>query len=132
NPDEGPANGGPYAPYRQSERKENYRKYAEQLVKDGYAYYAFDTTEQLEEQRKKFPNFRYSHENRKSLYNSLNLSEAETNDLISSGIPYVIRIRVPEDETVSFHDMIRGQVSFDTNLVDDKALLKGDGMPTYH
>lgn len=132
NPDEGPANGGPYAPYRQSERKENYRKYAEQLVKDGYAYYAFDTPEQLEEQRKQYPNFRYSHENRNDLYNSLNLSEAETNELISKGVPHVIRVRVPQDETVSFHDMIRGQVSFETNLVDDKVLLKADGMPTYH
>ncbi len=131
-PDEGPTTGGSYGPYRQSERKEIYRQYAEQLVKDGYAYYAFDTPEQLEEQRKKFPNFRYSHENRKEMYNSLNLSEAETNDLINKGVPHVIRIRIPENETLSFHDMIRGHVSFETNLVDDKVLLKADGMPTYH
>lgn len=132
NPDEGPKNGGPYAPYRQSERKESYRKYAEQLVNDGYAYYAFDTTAQLEEQRQITPNFRYGHENRRSLHNSLNLSEGETKNLLQQGTPHVIRIRIPVDETVHFYDMIRGDVSFDTNLVDDKVLLKADGMPTYH
>ncbi len=131
-PDEGPVNGGPFAPYRQSERKENYRQYAEQLVKDGYAYYAFDTTAELEEQRQATPNFRYGHENRKHLRNSLNLSEAETNDLISQGIPYVIRIKILPGETVHFHDMIRGYLNFETDLVDDKVLLKADGMPTYH
>ncbi|MHB1178364.1 MAG: glutamate--tRNA ligase [Daejeonella sp.] len=131
-PDEGPVQGGPFAPYRQSERKENYRKYAEQLVNDGYAYYAFDSTLELEEQRQKTPNFRYGHENRNHLRNSLNLSEAETNKLISQGVPHVIRIKVPAGETVHFQDMIRGHVSFETNLVDDKVLLKADGMPTYH
>lgn len=132
NPDEGPKNGGPYAPYRQSERKESYRQYAEKLVGDGYAYYAFDTTEQLEEQRQLTPNFRYGHENRKFLNNSLNLSGQETQSLIDNGTPYVIRIKIPADETLHFHDLIRGDVSFDTNLVDDKVLLKADGMPTYH
>ncbi|HEY1008823.1 MAG: glutamate--tRNA ligase [Daejeonella sp.] len=131
-PDEGPANGGPFAPYRQSERKENYRKYAEQLVKDGYAYYAFDTTEELEAQRQKYPNFRYGHENRQSLRNSLSLSSEESQALISQGVPYVIRIKVLPGETVHFHDLIRGHVSFETDLVDDKVLLKADGMPTYH
>ncbi|WP_079703065.1 glutamate--tRNA ligase [Daejeonella lutea] len=131
-PDEGPVNGGPFAPYRQSERKDNYRKYAEQLVKDGYAYYAFDSTAELEEQRQKFPNFRYGHENRSQLRNSLSLSEAETADLISQGVPHVVRIKVLPGETVHFHDMIRGHVSFETDLVDDKVLLKADGMPTYH
>ena len=132
NPDEGPVNGGPFAPYRQSERKENYRQYAEQLVNDGFAYYAFDTTAELEEQRLKFPNFRYGHENRKQLRNSLSLSVDETKQLIEQGVPYVIRIKVLPDETVHFHDMIRGHVSFETDLVDDKVLLKADGMPTYH
>ena len=132
NPDEGPKNGGPFAPYRQSERKENYRKYAEQLIKDGYAYYAFDTPTELEEQRQKFPNFRYGHENRHTLRNSLNLSDAETQSLLDQGVPHVIRIKVPTDEQVNFNDLIRGDVSFDTNLVDDKVLLKADGMPTYH
>lgn len=132
NPDEGPVNGGPFAPYRQSERKDNYRQYAEQLVRDGYAYYAFDSTEELEEQRKKFPNFRYGHENRGQLRNSLSLSPDETQNLIDQGVPYVIRIKVLPGETVQFHDMIRGHVSFETDLVDDKVLLKADGMPTYH
>jgi glutamyl-tRNA synthetase len=131
-PDEGPANGGPFAPYRQSERKESYRKYAEQLVNDGYAYYAFDTTEELEAQRQKFPNFRYGHENRQGLRNSLSLSDEETQELISQGVPHVVRIKVIPGETVHFHDLIRGHVSFETDLVDDKVLLKADGMPTYH
>lgn len=132
NPDEGPLNGGPFAPYRQSKRKENYRKYAEQLIENGYAYYAFDTPAELEEQRQKFPNFRYGHENRDSLNNSLNLSNEVTQSLINQGTPHVIRIKVPVDETIHFYDMIRGDVSFETNLVDDKVLLKADGMPTYH
>lgn len=132
NPDEGPQNGGPFAPYRQSERKENYRIYAEQLVKDGFAYYAFDTPEELEAQRQKTPNFRYGHENRGFLRNSLTLSAEETKALIDQGTAHVIRIKMPTDETVHFVDMIRGDVSFDTNLVDDKVLLKADGMPTYH
>ncbi len=132
NPDEGPKNGGPFAPYRQSERKANYRIYAEQLIRDGYAYYAFDTTEELDEQRQITPNFRYGHENRSFMRNSLNLTEEETKALLDQGIQYVIRIKVPTDETLHFFDMIRGDVSFDTNLVDDKVLLKADGMPTYH
>ena len=132
NPDEGPQNGGPFAPYRQSERKANYRIYAEQLVRDGYAYYAFDTTEELDAQRQITPNFRYGHENRSFMRNSLHLSSEETKELLSQGVPHVIRIKVPSDETLHFVDMIRGDVSFDTNLVDDKVLLKADGMPTYH
>lgn len=131
-PDEGPQQGGSFAPYRQSERKENYRKYAEQLVQDGYAYYAFDTTAELDEQRQQTPNFRYGHENRLSLRNSLNLPDAETKELLEMGVPHVIRIKVPADETIHFYDIIRGDVSFETNLVDDKVLLKADGMPTYH
>ena len=131
-PDESPLQGGQYGPYRQSERKPSYRKFAEQLIADGYAYYAFDTAEELEEQRKLQPNFRYSHENRLQLRNSLSLSEAETQQLLDSSTPHTIRIKIPTDETVSFTDMIRGKVAFDTNLVDDKVLLKADGMPTYH
>ncbi len=131
-PDESPAKPGSFGPYRQSERKANYRQYAEQLVKAGYAYYAFDTTEELDEQRKLLPNFRYSHENRLSLRNSLSLSKEETQQLLSEGYPHTIRIKMPEDETIAFEDMIRGYVSFETRLVDDKVLLKADGMPTYH
>ncbi|MDR2273633.1 MAG: glutamate--tRNA ligase [Sphingobacterium sp.] len=131
-PDESPLKGGPYGPYRQSERKASYRQYAEQLIKNGYAYYAFDTAEELEEQRKLQPNFRYSHENRLQLRNSLSLSETETQQLLDEATPHTIRIKIPTDQTVSFTDMIRGKVAFDTNIVDDKVLLKADGMPTYH
>ncbi|WP_026897548.1 glutamate--tRNA ligase [Daejeonella oryzae] len=132
NPDESPQVGGPFAPYRQSERKASYRQYAEQLVQQGNAYYAFDTPEELEAQRQKTPNFRYGLDNRQGLQNSLNLSEDDVNALLEKNTPYVIRIKMPVDETVNFEDMIRGHVSFDTNLVDDKVLLKADGMPTYH
>ena len=132
NPDEGPHVGGPFVPYRQSERKGIYRQYAEQLVKDGYAYYAFDTAEDLEIQRQQIPNFRYGHGSRTTLKNSLNSSPDEVDRLLDQGVPHVIRIKIPTDETIAFQDMIRGHVSFDSNLVDDKVLLKADGMPTYH
>ncbi|MEO8795896.1 MAG: glutamate--tRNA ligase [Daejeonella sp.] len=132
NPDESPEVGGPFAPYRQSERKANYRQYAEQLVKQGDAYYAFDTPEELDAQRQETPNFRYGHENRMRLSNSLNLSEERLQELLNAGTPHVIRIKMPVEESLHFEDMIRGHVSFDTNLVDDKVLLKADGMPTYH
>jgi glutamyl-tRNA synthetase len=132
NPDESPAVGGPFAPYRQSERKSLYREYAEKLVAQGHAYYAFDTTQELEQKRKDIPNFQYGHAHREGLRNSLALTEHEVDHLLDAGTPHVIRIKMPEDETVSFNDMIRGFVSFDTNLVDDKVLLKADGMPTYH
>lgn len=132
NPDESAMNPGEYGPYRQSERKASYREFAQKLIDQGQAYYAFDSTEELDEQRKLQPNFRYSHENRMFLRNSLRLSEAETEALLASGVPYTIRIKMPEDQTVTFHDRIRGHVVFETNLVDDKILLKADGMPTYH
>lgn len=131
-PDESPQNPGAYGPYRQSERKASYRQFAEQLVNDGYAYYAFDTAEELDQQRQIQPNFRYSHENRLSLRNSLSLSAEETARLLEEGVAHTIRIKMPEEGTVSFEDMIRGRVTFETNLVDDKVLLKADGMPTYH
>lgn len=132
NPDESPFDGGDFGPYRQSERKENYRKYAEQLVRAGFAYYAFDTSEELDVQRTGNANFRYGLDNRHLLKNSLTLSKEEVNRMLDNGIPHVIRIKMPPDEVVSFTDIIRGEVSFDTNLVDDKVLLKADGMPTYH
>lgn len=131
-PDESPLHPGEFGPYRQSERKSSYKQYAEQLVKSGHAYYAFDTPAELEEQRKLQPNFRYSHENRTQLRNSLSLSAEETAKLLADQVPHVVRIKTPVDETVSFRDMIRGTVSFETNLIDDKVLLKADGMPTYH
>lgn len=130
--DESPEKPGAFGPYRQSERKPSYRQFAEQLVNDGYAYYAFDTAEELDQQRQLQPNFRYSHENRLDLRNSLSLSAEETARLLSEGTPHTIRIKMPEEGTVSFEDMIRGRVTFETKLVDDKVLLKADGMPTYH
>ena len=131
-PDESPIHGGPFAPYRQSERKPMYREFAEQLIQAGKAYYAFDTSEELENQRKTIPNFQYSHATRGGLKNSLTLSAEEVKQLLDSNTPYTIRILLPEDLEVKFTDLIRGDVIFNTNQVDDKVLLKADGMPTYH
>ena len=136
-PDESVIQGGPFAPYRQSERKEIYRQYAEQLVKDGNAYYAFDTTEELETMRERLKaagshSLQYDHYVRMNMNNSLRLLPEETKQLLDTSTPYVIRIKINADEFVSFTDMIRGEMKFDTNTVDDKVLLKGDGMPTYH
>src|SRR5690606_28977221 len=127
-----PWGGGDYGPYRQSERKDSYREYAEQLVRAGYAYYAFDTPEELEAYRRQEPNFKYSQDNRLRLRNSLSLPAAETTRLLNSGDPYVVRMKMPEDETVSFEDKVRGLVSFETSWIDGKVLLKAAGMPTYH
>ena len=131
-PDESPTAGGPYAPYRQSERKPLYREYAERLVMQGHAYYAFDTPAELEKQRAEIPNFQYGQVYRDVLRNSLSLKPDEVQQLLEAGEPHVIRIKMPADELVRFNDMIRGDVHFETNLVDDKVLLKADGMPTYH
>ncbi len=136
-PDESPVHGGEYGPYRQSERKELYRQYAEQLVKDGYAYYAFDTPDELDEMRKKYSvggeHAQYDSSLRQHMNNQLKIGHEESIRKINTGEPYVIRIKMPNDaETISFTDMIRGEVSFDTSVVDDKVLLKADGMPTYH
>lgn len=136
-PDESVLHGGPYAPYRQSERKPLYLQYAEQLVKQGHAYYAFDTPQELEEMRTKFktaenPSPQYNHALRSKMRNSFTLSEAEVAELLATGTPYVIRINMPLDEEIKFTDMIRGEVSFNSTLSDDKVLLKADGMPTYH
>ena len=136
-PDESPVDGGDFGPYRQSERKGLYRKYAEQLIKDGHAYYAFDTPEELEKMRHDLkselnPSPQYDHTIRSKMKNSLSLPGDEVKKLLDSNTRHVIRIKMPEHETVSFTDMIRGEVSFDTAVVDDKVLLKADGMPTYH
>ncbi|MDB5019264.1 MAG: glutamate--tRNA ligase [Pedobacter sp.] len=131
-PDESPQLGGEFGPYRQSERKSSYKQYADQLIADGYAYYAFDTPEELDAKRKEAPNFLYGQATRMQMRNSLTLPQAEVQALLDQNTPYVVRIKMPEDEQVSFIDLIRGLVSFDTNLVDDKVLLKADGMPTYH
>lgn len=131
-PDESPKHGGPFGPYRQSERKSLYKQYAEQLVAAGQAYYAFDTPQELEAKRAAMPNFQYNQQSRQSMRNSLTLDEATVAQLLSEGQPHVVRIKMPEQETITFTDMIRGEVSFDTTQVDDKVLLKADGMPTYH
>lgn len=136
-PDESVFHGGAYGPYRQSERKELYHQYAQQLVKDGHAYYAFDTPEELESMRQRLrtnenPSPQYDHSVRAQMRNSLTLSPDVTEKLLREGARHVIRIKLPDNETVSFHDMIRGDVHFNTDTVDDKVLLKADGMPTYH
>jgi glutamyl-tRNA synthetase len=136
-PDESPVHGGNYGPYRQSERKQTYRKYAEQLVADGYAYYAFDTTVELEKMRHDFktdtnPSPQYDHHIRMKMRNSLSLSESEVSNLLETGAGHVIRIKMPESESVYLNDLIRGEILFETGIVDDKVLLKADGMPTYH
>jgi glutamyl-tRNA synthetase len=136
-PDESVMHGGDFAPYRQSERKDTYAKYAELLVKNGFAYYAFDTPEELDEMRQKFkthdnPSPQYNYEIRERMRNSLTLGEEEVQRLVSAGAPYVVRIKMPINEEIKFTDMIRGEVSFSSALVDDKVLLKADGMPTYH
>ena len=135
--DESVIKGGPYAPYRQSERKDLYKEYAEKLVSEGHAYYAFDTPEEIEtmrEQRKAqgSGSLQYDGGIRMKMNNSLRLLSEETAALLALGKPYVIRIKVKENRSISFTDMIRGEMNFDTNSVDDKVLLKADGMPTYH
>ena len=130
--DESPIEGGSYGPYRQSERKPMYRTFAEQLVEQGNAYYAFDTPEDLDHARKSRPNFRYDHLTRTEMRNSLQMNDAEVQELLQAGTPHVIRLKVNPGETIAFMDMIRGQVSFESDLLDDKVLLKADGMPTYH
>lgn len=136
-PDESPFKPGDYAPYRQSERKSMYREYADKLVANGQAYYAFDTPEELTAMRENFkteqnPSPKYDFSLREKMHNSLSLSAEELQKKISDGTPYVIRIKMPENEKVQFRDLIRGDVRFNTSEVDDKVLLKADGMPTYH
>ena len=136
-PDESAVLGGPYAPYRQSERKSLYKRYAAELLKAGKAYYAFDTPEEIEAMRERLKaagsgSLQYDAAARTSMKNSLTLSEEETKSMIDDGTPYVIRIKVEPGQTIGFNDLIRGEVHFDTTNTDDKVLLKADGMPTYH
>ena len=136
-PDESPRHGGPFGPYRQSERKALYQPYAEQLIQQGHAYYAFDTPQELEQMREKFksdsnPSPQYDRTTRLTMKNSLTLSADEVNQLLAAGTPHVIRILMPENESVHLTDMIRGEICFETATVDDKVLIKADGMPTYH
>jgi glutamyl-tRNA synthetase len=134
--DEGIREGGKYAPYRQSDRKEIYRQYADMLVSKGDAYYAFDTPEQLEELRtsaeKQGNTFIYNASVRKSLVNSESLPENEWKQKLGNGEHYVIRYRMPENEEFHFDDVIRGHIVVNSSTLDDKVLFKSDGMPTYH
>ena len=134
--DEGIREGGEHSPYRQSDRKEIYKKYADKLVDKGLAYYAFDTPEQLEairlEYEKKGTTFNYNSEVRGKLTNSLSLDAVDWNARLDRGEPYVIRFKMPVDEEVHFEDIIRGQIVVNTSTLDDKVLFKSDGMPTYH
>jgi len=134
--DEGPYEGGDFGPYRQSERKEIYRKYAEELIESGHAYYAFDTAEELDMLRKqhesKGETFTYSSHNRNRLNNSINISNEELEEYLNEGRPYVIRFKMPLAKQLLISDSIRGNIQVRTDALDDKILFKSDGMPTYH
>lgn len=135
--DEDIVKGGPYGPYRQSERKHIYREYAERLVRHGHAYYAFDTPEELDVMREKEKNndvhlSQYGPFTRLGMKNSLSLSQDEVKRRIASGEPYVLRIRIPENEEIHVNDLIRGDVLVQSSSLDDKVLFKSDGWPTYH
>lgn len=135
--DEGQGVGGPHAPYRQSERKPMYRQYADQLISEGKAYYAFDTAEELDEMRKrleeaKVDNMSYNAVTRMQMKNSITLPKEDVEARIANGDAYVIRLKVPLKEEIRFKDIIRDWVVVHSSTIDDKVLLKSDGMPTYH
>lgn len=134
--DEGVEQGGPYAPYKQSQRSSIYKKYVEQLIEDGHAYYAFDTPEELESLRQQFKEenkvFQYDISTRMSCRNSLSLPEAEVTKLFETATPFVVRICIPENEEIIVNDLIRGEVRVNSARLDDKVLFKADGLPTYH
>jgi len=129
--------GGDYGPYRQSDRKALYHEYAKKLVERGKAYYAFDTPEELEAMRERLKAsgsklIQYNYITRTMMTNSLTLSEEEVERRLAAGEPYVIRMKIPKKEEIRFHDLVRGWVVFQSNQLDDKILMKSDGMPTYH
>lgn len=134
--DEGIKEGGPFGPYRQSDRKATYREYADSLINKGDAYYAFDTAEELESMRKEAEKagntFIYNASNRNELSNSLSLNESEWKAKLQRGEPFVIRYMMPLNEEIHFEDIIRGHIVVNTSTLDDKVLFKSDGMPTYH
>ncbi len=135
--DEGVGVGGPYAPYRQSERKPMYMQYAQQLIDSGNAYYAFDTEDELEAMRERLKTAgvtlpQYNSITRMQMRNSLTLHEDEVKELLEAKTPYVVRLKVPRKEEVRLNDMIRGWVMVHSSQIDDKVLMKSDGMPTYH
>ncbi|MCB0760533.1 MAG: glutamate--tRNA ligase [Flavobacteriales bacterium] len=136
-PDEGPDQGGPFGPYRQSERKDTYARYANQLIESGWAYYAFDTAEEIDAKREEAKeagqhSWQYDAATRMGMRNSETLGAEETARLIEGGAPYTVRFKIPSSEEVVFHDEIRGEVRYNTDVLDDKVLFKSDGMPTYH
>lgn len=136
-PDESCWHGGAFGPYRQSERKEIYRQYIDQLLESGLAYYAFDTPEELERVRQKSldagnASWQYNSLSRLSMRNSLTLPKDEVNTMLSSGTPYAIRIKFTRNRDIKFQDLIRGWSTVNTNHIDDKVLFKSDGLPTYH
>jgi glutamyl-tRNA synthetase len=131
--DEGTGFGGKHAPYRQSERKDTYIIYVEQLLDAGFAYYAFDTPEELDAKRKATPNFQYDASTRMQMRNSLTLPEEESRRLIDEGIKYVVRFKIEPGEDVTVNDLIRGEVTINSSVLDDKVLFKSaDQLPTYH
>ncbi|WP_300026873.1 glutamate--tRNA ligase [uncultured Maribacter sp.] len=134
--DEGVGKDGGFGPYRQSERKSLYKKYAEDLIESGHAYYAFDTAESLDAHRKDHEQngktFIYNWHNRLKLDNSLSLMPEVVESRIENGDDYVVRFLTPPDEILQLNDLIRGSIKIDTNVLDDKVLFKSDGMPTYH
>ena len=135
--DEGPINGGDFGPYKQSQRKDIYKKYAEFLVDNDKAYYAFDTKEELEEMRVRMKKAgvaspQYNSITRESMHNSISLSEDEVQKRIQENQKYVIRLKIPRNEEVKINDLVRGWVVVNTNNIDDKVIFKSDGMPTYH
>jgi len=134
--DEGVHIGGPYAPYKQSERYAIYKQYADKLINDGFAYYAFDTPQQLDAIRNEYQankqSFQYDCNTRKKLRNSLTMNNEELDSLLKSGHPYTVRFLIPENQTVIVNDLIRGRVEVNTSQLDDKVLFKSDGLPTYH
>ncbi|MCE5347142.1 MAG: glutamate--tRNA ligase [Bacteroidales bacterium] len=134
--DEGINEGGNYGPYRQSDRKSLYRQYADILLEKGYAYYAFDTPEQLDalrkESEKEHKTFIYNADVREKLNNSISLKESEWKEKLNRGENYVIRYKMPQNEDINFEDIIRGKIVVNTSTLDDKVLFKSDGMPTYH
>ena len=134
--DESPSKPANVGPYRQSERKEIYKQYADTLIKSGHAYYAFDTPEALDRERKSCEEnsktFIYNWHNREALDNSISLPLEQTQAKLKAETPYVIRFKTPKDEILILQDVIRGTVKIDTSVLDDKVLFKSDGMPTYH
>jgi glutamyl-tRNA synthetase len=131
--DEGVSFGGNYGPYRQSERREIYKKYVRQLLDDGKAYIAFDTPEELDQKRKEIENFQYDNKTRLQMRNSLTLPKEEVDRLIAEGTQYVVRIKIDAGQEVLVDDMIRGEVRVKSDILDDKVLYKSaDELPTYH